>query len=297
MTHWTHRVIRLVMRGRNAVGGEASPASQRRSLEQTARLVPVVRGTLVDPIDAGGVPAEWVAAPGAGRDRTILYLHGGGYTVGSPRTHRPLVSRLGQASGARVLSVDYRLAPEHPFPAAVDDAAAAYRWVLDHHASPGRLVVAGDSAGGGLAIATLLRARDDGLPMPAGLVLLSPWTDLTASGESLEAKRDEDVWLDPDGVADAAGVYLDGADAADPLASPLFADHTGFPDTLIVVGTAEVLLDDSRRLAERMRAVGVRVLLDEWTDMLHVFPAFAPYVPESRRAIRQVGEFVRRRTS
>jgi acetyl esterase/lipase len=294
MAHWTHRVVGLIMR-RRGTGGSTPFPQQRRELERTARLTPVVRNTAVDPIDAGGVPAEWVAAPGVGRSRTLLYLHGGGYTVGSPRSHRALVSRLSRATRARGLSIDYRLAPEHPFPAAVEDAVSAYRWLLDVHASPDRVVVAGDSAGGGLAIAAMIAARDRGLPMPGALVVLSPWVDLTLSGESIETRRAEDVWLDPDGATAVVGVYLDGSDPADPLASPLFADHTGLPSTLIVVGTAEILLDDARRLADRMRAAGVTVVLDEWADMLHVFPSFAPYVPESRRAIRQIGAFVDRR--
>lgn len=225
----------------------------------------------------------------------MLYLHGGGFTVGSPRSHRAFVSRLSSATRSRALSLEYRLAPEHPFPAAIEDAVAAYRWLLDVHASPERVVVAGDSAGGGLAISAMVAARDEGLPMPGALVVVSPWVDLTCSGASMQTHRDDDVWLDPDGATEVAGVYLGGADPADPLASPLFADHTGLPPTLIVVGTAEILLDDARRLADRMRAAGGTVVLDEWTDMLHVFPAFAPYVPESRRAIRQIGAFVDRR--
>ncbi|HSG79117.1 MAG TPA: alpha/beta hydrolase [Acidimicrobiia bacterium] len=295
MAHWTHRVVGLLMR-RRAGGHESTPfPRQRRELERTARLTPVRRNTFVEPVDAGGVPAEWVAAPGVGPRRTMLYLHGGGFTVGSPRSHRAFVSRLSSATRSRALSLEYRLAPEHPFPAAIEDAVAAYRWLLDVHASPERVVVAGDSAGGGLAISAMVAARDEGLPMPGALVVVSPWVDLTCSGASMQTHRDDDVWLDPDGATEVAGVYLGGADPADPLASPLFADHTGLPPTLIVVGTAEILLDDARRLADRMRAAGGTVVLDEWTDMLHVFPAFAPYVPESRRAIRQIGAFVDRR--
>ena len=279
-------------RGRAA---ETTYPEQRRELERTARLTPVVRNTAVDPISADGVPSEWVAAPNVGRRRTLLYLHGGGYSVGSPRSHRPFVSRLSRATRTRALSVDYRLAPEHPFPAAVDDAVTAYRWLLEHHASPERVAVAGDSAGGGLAVAAMVAARDEGLPMPGALVLISPWTDLSVSGASMQTHRGSDPWLDPDGAALAAAVYLGGASPSNPLASPLFADLAGLPPTLIVVGTAEILLDDSRRIAERMRTAGVKVVLDEWPDMLHVFPAFAPYVPQARQAIRQIGAFVDRR--
>ncbi len=275
--------------------GEHAPVEARRAgLERLTRFGRVVRNTMVEPAVAAGVPAEWVAAPGVGRSRTMLYLHGGGYSVGSPRTHRALVSRLSRAASARALVIDYRLAPEHPFPAALDDALDAYRWLITEHASPERMVIAGDSAGGGLAVSTLVRARDEGLPMPAAVVVFSPWTDLAATGESMVSKREEDPWLSPDRTHEVAAEYLADADPRDPGASPIYADLHGLPPTLIQVGTSEILLDDSRRLAERIRAAGGSVLLDEWTGMLHVFQGFAPYVTEARRAIEQVGSFVDR---
>jgi acetyl esterase/lipase len=241
------------------------------------------------------VPAEWVVAPGADARRVILYLHGGGYTIGSINTHRELAARLSRAAAARVLVIDYRLAPEHPHPAAVDDATAAYRWLLANGVDPARIVVAGDSAGGGLTVATLVALRDAHTPLPAAGVCLSPWVDLEGSGESMTTKAAVDPMVQRDGLLKMAAAYLAGQDARTPLAAPLYANLSGLPPLLIQVGTAETLLDDSTRLAERARKAGVNVTLDPWEDMIHVFQAFATYLPEARQAIDRIGEFVKQR--
>ncbi|HLA68013.1 MAG TPA: alpha/beta hydrolase [Acidimicrobiia bacterium] len=295
MTSAGHRIIRTLdwYRSRFGAGAEPTIEEHRAEMERSARLLPVRRGTVVTPVDAGGVPGEWVTARGAGDGTSVLYLHGGGYTNGSPRTHRSLLSRISAASGARILAPAYRLAPEHPFPAAADDALAVYAWMLGSGIHSGSMAIAGDSAGGGLAMATLVAARDAGLPMPAAAVLLSPWTDLACTGESLVTRAADDPWIIPDQMGPAVGAYLGDADPRNPLASPLYADVTGMPPTLIQVGGAEVLFDDSRRLAERIRKAGGEVILDVWADQIHVFQAFGPFVPKARPAVVAIGEFIR----
>jgi epsilon-lactone hydrolase len=235
------------------------------------------------------VPAEWVVAAGADSDRVLLYLHGGAYQIGSPATHRHMVALLSGAAGARVLSVDYRLAPEHPFPAALDDAVTAYRWLLATGTDRGVLALAGDSAGGGLALATLVALRDAGEAMPAAAVVLSPWTDLALTGESLRTRADADVLIKPGGMAETAEAYLAGQDPRHPYASPLYADLHGLPPLLIHVGDAEVILDDSTRLAARARDHGVDVTLEVWDEMPHVWHAFAGLLPEADQAIERIG--------
>jgi acetyl esterase/lipase len=264
----------------------------RLRMEEMTALAPVPAGTELRPQDAGGVPGEWVWAPSAHPRRVILYLHGGGYVIGSARTHRGLVARLSAASGARALSVDYRLAPEHPFPAAVEDATAAYRWLLARGLSPTEIVIAGDSAGGGLTVAALVALRDSGDPLPAAGVCISPWVDLEGVGESMTAKAHVDPMVRREGLLQMAAMYLAGASPRSPLAAPLHADLAGLPPLLVHVGTAETLLDDSNRLAARARAAGVEVEIERWEDMIHVWHAFAPLLPEAEQAIRRIGEYV-----
>lgn len=249
-----------------------------------------------EPTRVADVPVEWITTPGADSARVILYLHGGGYTLGSPATHRYLMQSVGRAGGARVLGVDYRLAPEAPFPAALDDAVAVWKWLLAEGFEPRSCIIAGDSAGGGLALATLIRLREEGVFLPAGAVCLSPWTDLSASGDSLVTKADEDPMVTGEMLELMARTYLAGEDPLHPLASPLFADLAGLPPLLIQVGSAEILLDDALRLAERARRADVDVTLETWNDMIHVFQAF-PSLPETERAVASIGEFVRRRTA
>jgi monoterpene epsilon-lactone hydrolase len=220
-------------------------------------------------------------------------LHGGGYTIGSVKTHRELISRVSRAADARVLAIDYRLAPEHPFPAAVEDATAAYRWLLEGGVDPTRIVIAGDSAGGGLTLAALVALRDAGNPLPAAGVCLSPWVDLEGVGESMTTRAEADPIVQREGLLEDAKAYLGDADPRTPLAAPLYADLTGLPSLLIQVGTAETLLDDSTRLAERARSAGVDVVLEPWEDMIHVWHFFASMLPEGQQAVDRVGEFIR----
>ena len=246
-----------------------------------------------EPVDAGGVPAEWIVAPGAAADRVLMYLHGGGYVVCSLTTHRGMVSRISRAADVKALGLDYCLAPENPFPAAVDDSVASYRWLMSSGVDPSRVVIGGDSAGGGLAVATLVALRDAGDPMPAAGVCLSPWVDLEGIGESMTTKADVDPMVLRQGLQSMAKMYIGNEDPRTPLAAPLYADLHGLPPLLIQVGTSETLLDDSTRLAERAKAAGVDVTLEIFDDMIHVWQMFAPILPEGQRAIGRIGEFIR----
>jgi acetyl esterase/lipase len=253
---------------------------------------PPPEGTSIEAVDAGGVPAEWVVADGVESERVILYLHGGGYVIGSLNTHRPLVARLSTAARARVLNADYRLAPEHPHPAAVDDAVAAYRWLLDAGVPPASIAVSGDSAGGGLTLATLLALRDAGDPMPAAAVPISPWADLEGTGESVTTRAAVDLMCTVEGLKEMADWYAAGQDLREPYLSPMYGDMTGLPPLLIHVGDAEILRDDAVRVADRARAAGVDVTLEIWDEMPHVWHAFAGLLPEADQAITRIGSWL-----
>lgn len=274
--------------------GELDVAALRQGMEAMTAASPLPQGIRCEGVDAGGVPAEWIHADGADADRALLYLHGGGYVIGSIATHRSLVGQIARDAGVRGLAIDYRLAPEHPFPAAVDDATAAYRWLLAQGIAPERIAIGGDSAGGGLTFATLLALRDAGTPLPACAFALSPWVDLEGSGESMTTKAAVDPMVQREGLLQMAALYLDGADAKTPLASPLHAELSGLPPMLVQVGTAETLLDDATRIVERARAAGVTIELEAFEDLVHVFQAFAPVVPESVEAVRKIAAFVKR---
>jgi monoterpene epsilon-lactone hydrolase len=271
---------------------DASLDELRTRLEVFAEIAPMPDLAEIQPVSANGVPCEWLAGPGAA-PAVVVYLHGGGYVLGSLDTHRALAARIALAAGTRALTVGYRLAPEHPFPAAVEDARTAYEWVLAQGVPPHRVVLAGDSAGGGLAIATLVALRDAGVPLPAGAACLSPWVDLAATGESLEDGAANDPMVHRDGTLKMAAAYLGESDPRTALASPLYADLAELPPLLVQVGTSEALLDDARRLACRVRANGGVVHLEQWEGMIHVWHAFAPILPEAVRAIAGVGCFVR----
>lgn len=237
-------------------------------------------------------PASW-----DGRS-TVLYLFGGGYVISSPDTRRTLAGHLARAAGARVAVPDYRLAPEHPFPAALDDATDAYRWLItEAEVDPRNLVLAGDSAGGGLALAAMLRLRGDGVSLPAGAVAISPWVDLALTGESLDTRADTDLTVTKADLERKAGEYLDGADPREPLASPLYGDLTGLPPLLVVVGAEEALLDDSIRLVRKAGIAGVQATLLIEPEMQHVFPIFAGRMPEADTAIAGIGGWIERRLS
>ncbi len=290
------RIIKALReRGSAGRGGKFNVQRNREQMDAAAfRVAPDIRNTAVE---AGGVKAEWVQAPDAAADRVIMYLHGGGYVAGSLLTHRELVGRLSRASGARALSVDYRLAPEHPYPAAIEDATAAYRWLLALGIAPGKIVIAGDSAGGGLTIAALLAIRDAKLAQPAAGVAISPWVDLEGSGESVQTRAAADPMVQGEGLKGMAKLYLGEVSPRAPLASPIYADLHGLPPLLIHVGDAEVLLDDSTRLADRAKAAGVDVRLEVWPEMIHVWHVFAPLLPEGQRGIEVVAEYIREKTA
>ena len=268
-------------------------AEMRAGMEAFTTAAPLPEGVDFDPVDAGGVPAEWTRGAGASDDRVVLYFHGGGYVMGSVATHRGLTAGISRAAGARVLSVDYRLAPEHPYPAAVEDGVAAYRFLREQGVAPGQLAVAGDSAGGGLTIATLLALREAGEPLPACGVCISPWVDLTQGGESMETKADEDPLVGREILQQMADAYVADGDPRAPTASPCFADLAGLPPLLIQVGTAETLLDDARSLADRAKTSGVDVVLEEWDQMIHVWHAFALLLPEAKQAIDRIGQYLK----
>jgi acetyl esterase/lipase len=268
----------------------------RRGLASAERFVPGPPAhTRTLAVDAGGMRADQIAGPASRDDRHVLYLHGGGFVSGSPALYRHLTWRIAAAARARVLALDYRLAPEHPFPAALDDALAAYRWLLAEGADPRRIAVMGDSAGGGLAFSLLLRLRDQGAPLPAAAVALSAWTDLALTGASLRLNAAADPMLNAEDLPKLAACYLASADPRDPYASPLYGDATGLPPTLIQAGSDEILHDDSTRMADRLRAAGCEVELEIWPRMPHAWHLFAPVLPEARRAIERIGAFVRGR--
>jgi epsilon-lactone hydrolase len=266
---------------------------ERKRLRGYERLIPgPPDGTKIEKLDAAGVMADRMTTAQSPRGRDLLYLHGGGYATSAPAIYRDFGCRLAAATHARLLLPDYRLAPEHPFPAALDDAIAVYRWMLANRASEAPPAIIGDSAGGGLAFALLLRLQDEGLAEPAAIVALSPWTDLAMTGASMRLNARKDPMMSPEIVARRATCYLAGADPRTPYASPLYGDFRQPPDTLIQVGSDEVLRDDAVRMADRLRAAGGRVEIEVWPRMVHVWHLFAPILPEAGRAIGRIAEFL-----
>jgi len=244
--------------------------------------------------DAGGMPALWAVPKGCAEDRVLLCLHGGGYVVCSMYSHRKVYGHLAKAIGCRALIPHYRRAPEHVHPAPVDDAATAYGWLIERGIMPGHIALTGDSAGGALAVTTLLRARERNLPMPAATMPLSPWVDMENTGETLASNREKDVLVKKEIVEGMAATFLgEGGNRKDPLANPLYADLKGLPPMYIQVGGDETLLDDSRRLAARVRQAGGEVRLDVFPEMQHVFQYAAGHAPEADDAIRKLAEWVR----
>jgi acetyl esterase/lipase len=240
-----------------------------------------------------GMTSEWLTPQAPARGKVILYLHGGAYIMGNFATHRQVVSYIARACRVRALLAEYRLAPEHPFPAAVEDALSVYRALREDGYAPGDIVIAGDSAGGGLTMALLLSLRDAGEPMPSAAVLFSPWLDLTGSGESMRTRADRDPWFKPSELSLMARYYCDESEFEHPLVSPVFADVAGLPPIYIQVGDDEILLSDSTRIAEKIEEAGGEVMLEIWPEMWHVFQVFVHQMPESREAIRKVAPFVR----
>ncbi|HEY4344113.1 MAG TPA: alpha/beta hydrolase [Parvibaculum sp.] len=287
------RVLRILTA--RSLDPNADPRTLREKLNRLAiRFAGKAPGIDVQKIDIDGLPAEWLTPRAPDHTGTLLYLHGGGYIICSPDTHRPMIAALARQANARALVIDYRLAPEHPFPAGIDDALKAYRWLIAQGTPASSITVAGDSAGGGLTLALLLSLRDAGEPMPAAAALLSPWTDLTMSGWSHITHRKRDPMLTTEGALLASHHYLAGASPADPLASPLYGRFGGLPPLFIHVGGNEILLDDSLRLAEKARAAGVPVEIKVWDGVPHVFQAFH-FLPEARASLSQIAAFLKSR--
>jgi len=279
-----------------SAGQVPPPLDQRRAAFAPAGTVhPIPDDVRVSEVSAGGVPAHWLTAPGTEAGPVLLFLHGGGYELGSLRSDGELAARLGRASGMRVLFPEYRLAPEHPFPAAIDDVLAAWRWLrTGQQLSARSLAVAGDSAGGGLAVALLVATRDAGQALPAAAALMSPTVDLTSSGASMTERAAQDPFSTPAMLRQFAADYLAGADPKTPLASPLFAALAGLPPLLVQVGTADLLLSDSERLAAAAAEAGVDVILEIGEGLPHVYPILLG-TPEAAEATEQTGKFLRAR--
>ena len=276
---------------------KVDPRAFRKKFDQLAvRLSGKIKGVDVEKCDIDSILGEWLWPKGVDRNigtqGTLLYLHGGGYILGSPDTHRAMVASLVRNANTRALLIDYRLAPEHPFPAGVEDAVKAYRWLLDQGIAPDTITVAGDSAGGGLTMALLLSLRDAGIPLPAGAALLSPWTDLAMSGWTHITHRKRDPMISLDGALLAARHYLGATNPTNPLASPLYGQFDGLPPLFIHVGGNEILLDDSLRLADRARTAGVHVEIKVWNDLPHVFQA-ASFLPEARQSLKEIAAFLK----
>jgi len=295
MLSWQVRLLEIYFRLQHAFApkaGEVDVHKERVELDKLGAMFKLPKGIKTIKELADGVPAEWLIPPGISNGRVVLYLHGGSYICGSPNSHRSLVANIAIAAKARALVIDYRLAPEHPHPAAVEDAVAAYKWLLSNKVDSKHLAVVGDSAGGGLAIALLVSLRDRNVPLPAACVCLSPWTDLAFTGETWKSKAAVDLILYDYKELAFAKMYLGGLDPKTPLASPLYADLKGLPPLLVQVGTDEVLLSDSTRLVDRAKQAGVNAVLDEWEKMQHVWQFAASFIPEGRRAIERIGEFM-----
>lgn len=270
-------------------------AERRRRIEEVGNAWPVAADVALTPVAIGDVEAEWSLAPGSDASRVLIYFHGGGYCSGSVMSHRSLVTEAGRAAGIRTLAVGYRLAPEHPFPAAPDDAEASWRFLRQQGYAPDRIIVGGDSAGGGLTLALMGRLKVAGEELPAGGWLISPWTDLTLSGDTLTTRDAVDPLIHKPYLAELRDAYLGGIDSQDPRVSPLFADLGGLPPVLVQVGSDEALLADSTRLAAAAGAAGVRVTLEIWPHMIHAFPMWNGGLADGRRALASFGAFARER--
>lgn len=291
LRHATRLLLRPVL------SGALPPQRQRTRLKSITHLMQflVPRGTLVSQQPLGGVPTEWVENLHSGVQGYLLYLHGGAYSIGTPQSHRNLTAHLARRCALRVAVPDYRLAPEHAFPAAVDDALAAYRALLEMGVASQDILIAGDSAGGGLTLACALAIRDARLPQPAGLICLSPWTDLTNSGDSMKSNAGSEVMLSLSGINGYTNDYLQGADPRAPLASPLFADLTGLPPTLVQVTDAEILYNDATRFVAAAKRAGVAAELQVAPDLWHVWQLYAGQMPEADDALRLIAAFVAKR--
>jgi acetyl esterase/lipase len=268
-------------------------AQMRRDIDARGLNFGLAADVTVEKVSANGVPSEWTSTPKADTDSAVLYLHGGGYVIGSLDSHRHVASEVGRAAGTRTLAIDYRMAPEHPFPAAVEDSVAAYRYLLEQGIKPEKIAIVGDSAGGGLVVGAMLAIRDAGLPNAACGWCISPWVDMEALGASFVDRAATDPTVQKPTILMMAQTYLAGADPKSPYAAPIYGELRGLPPLLIQVGAAETLLDDSLRLARLAGMADVVVDLQIWPEMIHVWHLFHPVLAAGRRAIVSGGSFVR----
>jgi acetyl esterase/lipase len=286
--------FRAYWKKRAEARGQVTLAEQRVSFDTDMSMVPLAQGCIVERLELSGIPAEKITPAGAVPGKALLYLHGGGHVIGSLKSHRHLVSRLAVAAGVTAFHIDYRLAPEHPYPAALEDAVKAYRQILASGIAPDDIVVGGESAGGNLATALLLKAREIGLPQPAGLYLLSPWLDMTTAGQSYQKVGARDPIITREGIEMVAAAYL-GGKPDNPLTSPVRADPAGLPPMLIQVGSEEVLLSDSLTFADHAAMAGVEVKLHVWPEMPHAWPLFHVLIRAGLAAIDEAGQWMRHR--
>ena len=287
-----------LMAQKTTAGGPVSLAERRLAYERSVETyvghpIALPEGMRVEPVDVNGVPAEWLSPAFADTKGVLLYLHGGAYILGSPQSHRDLVARLGAAAGIPALLIHYRLAPEHVFPAALDDALTAYHWLLNQGYPAEHIALSGDSAGGGLTLALLQTVRDRYLPQLACAALFSPWTDLAGTVKSRRAQEAVDPIFSGDTINALAHFYAGAEDLGNPLLSPLYANFHDFPPLRIDVGRDEVLLDDSLLIAEHARVAHVPVELTVWDDLWHVFQAYASVLPEGQQSLEKMGSFLR----
>ena len=300
MPSWQSRFLQLFIRvkmKRRVTGGEQHLVAFARKHMDDKRLAArrTPKDVSLHAINENGVKGEWVWWEGESDHHVVFYLHGGGYVACSPETYRPFTAELSKQSKTRVFALDYRLAPEHRFPAPIEDATKAYRWLLEQGIPPHRIIIGGDSAGGGLTVATLVALRDAGVPLPALAFCFSPWTDLTASGVSYVTNARRDPMFHAETFKPVAGIYLNGASATDPLASPLFADLTGLPPLHAFVSNTEVLYDDAVSLIARAEQHGIEARLHIADRQPHVWPIFVGLIPEAPATIREVVELIERK--
>jgi acetyl esterase/lipase len=286
-------LLRFQLKRRSLIDWNTSIPKFREDCEKSAGLLgKVPQGIEVTPVTIEGIPAEWILPAGSGKDKIILYAHGGGYVSGSCNDHRALVARIVKNSGIGALLIDYRLAPEHPFPAALDDTVTVYKYLLKEGFSPSKLMIVGESAGGGLCLATLLALKERNIPLPSAAVAMSPWTDLKCTGESYRTKAG--VCLSPgDAWTIFSKYYVGDNDPTFPLISPLYGDLQGLPPLFITVGEYEVLYDDALMFAEKAKSAGVYVILKIGEKMVHCYPLLPPFIPEARMEMDEICNFIK----
>ena len=300
MVSWQFKLYKLLLRLQfrgQVLDGSRPIETERANQERMLSFLRLPSACATESLMVAGVPAEWIDNPTVDNGRIILYLHGGAYCLCSINTHRTLAAYIGQAANAKTLIIDYRLAPEHHHPAALEDATAVYKWCLDEGYDPQKIAIVGDSAGGGLTLATLLALREQNVPMPGTAVCLSPWVDLLGSGNSMQNKVEHDPILSPKFLQNSAKMYTNGHKLENPFISPLYASFHNLPPLLIQVGTNEILLDDAVRLAEKAKVDGVEVTLDIWPEMFHVWQMASSFLPEAKTAVSQIGEFIQTHTT